>query len=209
VAWELYYGIVIPSNQFESIAFLAWFVVDLVLVLVTIRYARRQGSLSIFMRHAAFIIWIGVMLMLLLYAKFATYYADTQEAAFWSGLFSQVILSWNGPVHLVTRQSVKGHSLKIWCVRSNEYASFAEVKIVLMIFPLQVLSLIGDAVCNLSLCMASSELSIQLELRQDTSSGMFDSWSGDSGFGLSVRLQLPQGGRNSREEMQMICGPEQ
>ncbi len=108
-AWEIFYGIVIPSTRFERITFLVWFFVDVLVVVTAIQYGHKNDRKVI----ASKVILSNIVLFAL-YWPLAACYPNHYATAYFTGLSEQVVISWGSIYDLVASKCTKGHSIEIW-----------------------------------------------------------------------------------------------
>ncbi len=115
MAWEVVYSIFYPPGPAETIAFLPWVFIDLVLVYATVRFGPQDWRNSpLVAGNLAIIITIGLIMMLAAHFTFAQLFQDKSVACFWAGYACQVLVSWSAIAQLTSRGNTKGHSLTIW-----------------------------------------------------------------------------------------------
>jgi len=115
IAWEIIYGVFYPPGLAETIAFLPWVFIDLVLGYATVKFGPREWAQApLVARNLPVIIAIGSTVMLAAHWTFVMLFDDASIACFWAGYACQVIVSWSSLAQLVSRGSTRGHSMKIW-----------------------------------------------------------------------------------------------
>lgn len=118
IAWEIIYGIFYPPGLAETIAFLPWVFIDLVLIYVTLKFGPREWAHApLVARNLAIIIGISSATMFAAQWTFVQLFDDPGVACFWAGYACQVIVSWSALSQLLSRGSTRGHSMRIWCFR--------------------------------------------------------------------------------------------
>ena len=115
IAWELIYGVFYPPGLAETIAFLPWVFIDLVLVYTTVKFGPREWKgAPLVAQNLQIIIAVGSAMMLAAHGTFVQLFDDQGVACFWAGYACQVVVSWSSLWQLVSRGSTRGHSMSIW-----------------------------------------------------------------------------------------------
>lgn len=88
IAWELFYGLVVPTSLWQHVGFLVWFALDIIFVAVIVRYGSFRGRRR---DRAKGVIVLALVLLLALY-KVSRWYSDDgqQMTAYWSGILLQM-----------------------------------------------------------------------------------------------------------------------
>lgn len=148
MAWELIYGVFYPPGLVETIAFLPWVFIDLVLVYATLKFGPREWKQApLVAQNLPAVIAIGCAMSLAAHGTFVQLFEDPGVACFWAGYACQVIVSWSALSQLLSRGSTRGHSMRIWYVRHS-------CRRLQIFMSFQVVSLVGDAGCDWCFAMA-------------------------------------------------------
>ena len=111
MAWELFYWLVVASTSFERYGCGVWFVADLLLAAVTVRFEYANH-----MWQATWLMCRGVCIFVLSFWVISVSNPDHQSSGFWTGLLLQGSISWGSLCEIVHGEDMKGHSLEIWFV---------------------------------------------------------------------------------------------
>ena len=115
MAWELIYSVVYPLGLAETILFLPWVLIDLVLVYTTVKFGRNEWKQApLVAQNLQAIIAVGCAMMLAAHGLFVQLFDDVGVACFWAAHACQVVVSWFSLSQLVSRGSTRGHSIGIW-----------------------------------------------------------------------------------------------
>jgi len=115
IAWEAIYAVFYPLSASETFTFVFWLAIDLGIVHSTITNAPREWKQApLIANHMGLIIAFGSTLFLLLHWALITTIGSPDDAGLWSGFATQVLLGFGSVVHLLSRNSTRGHSLTIW-----------------------------------------------------------------------------------------------
>ena len=115
LSWELYYGIVIPSNRFEHVAFFGWFIADACYTCVALAYGlqgRRRTQAAIYV----LVVNVVALALHVFFAAFYSHLADHHATAWYTGLIYDNILVWGCTFELKRSRSAMGQSLESWSV---------------------------------------------------------------------------------------------
>ena len=108
-AWELYYGIIIPSTSFERVAFLGWFLADLQFTAVAIYVGHKGNRIA-----ATNKVLLSNIVIFALFWPLSKIFPNHHATAYFTAFRDQSLVTW-GCIHdLVRNKSTKGHSLEIW-----------------------------------------------------------------------------------------------
>jgi len=114
LVWELIYDVFYPPGLAETLAFVPWVFIDLVIVYTTIQFGPREWiQAPLVANNLPGIITMGSILMLASSWTFLRLFNDPNVACFWTGYTSQVVLSWSSLAQLLSQESTRGHSLRI------------------------------------------------------------------------------------------------
>lgn len=114
MAWELIYGVFYPQSPAETMTFVPWLMIDLVIAYMTVKHGREEW------KHAPLVANnLGTLIAFGSCWAFALIWALTNTcavdiAAFWSGFACQLFLGVSSVAHLLSKDSTRGHSLGIW-----------------------------------------------------------------------------------------------
>jgi paspaline synthase len=99
----------------ELAAFLPFFLIDLAIVRVTLKFGPREwGHAPLVAKNLGAIVLVGSLGILAAFWLHAEGFTDFTEASYWSGYTCQVIVSWSAIAQLISRGSTRGHTLTIW-----------------------------------------------------------------------------------------------
>jgi hypothetical protein len=112
MAYEIYYAYVCTTTNFQRACFFVWFLFDITLVTVALKYAydysvRRKTVGKLTWQVP---VWMGFLWVL------GRVWEDEREqkTAFWTGLYLELPIGWGQIYYLVRNESTKGQSLEIW-----------------------------------------------------------------------------------------------
>ena len=105
----------------EFVTFLPYFLIDLGLIHVTLKYGPREwGNALLVKRNLPLIVFLGSAMMLAAHWSFVEMFNDFTQASFWSGYACQIIVSWSAIAQLVSRGNTRGHTMGIWLALPSE-----------------------------------------------------------------------------------------
>ena len=109
IAWEIYYGIVIPTNAFEHITFMGFALVDLGFCLTIARNERGKRGV-----HILKTLVLSTVVHSFLYRALTRYvFFDSHKAAYWTAMEPNNRLTWASVLEIVRRHT-RAYSLEIW-----------------------------------------------------------------------------------------------
>lgn len=115
IGWELIYGVFYPLSYAETLTFVPWFLIDLVIVYTTLKFGPEQWKHApLVANHIPAILGLGSILSLLMHWSFIATSVSPDEAALWSGFSCQVMLGASSVAQLMSRNNTSGHSWTIW-----------------------------------------------------------------------------------------------
>ncbi|KAI1173435.1 hypothetical protein F4777DRAFT_447358 [Nemania sp. FL0916] len=118
ISWEITYGLFYPLSYVETAAFILWLLLDLGIVLSTVKFGTKQWRHpSLVARRIPTILVIGCGLSLLIHWQFIEALGSRDEAAFWSGFACQNLLGTLSVMQIISRGNTSGHSWSIWLCR--------------------------------------------------------------------------------------------
>lgn len=108
-AWELFYGIVIPSTPFERLNFLIWFITDILFVAAVIFYGHATNRMAIASK-----VLLSNLILFSLYWPMSALFPDHHATAYFTGFRDQILVTWGSIYEMARSKSTRGHSLEIW-----------------------------------------------------------------------------------------------
>lgn len=115
MGWELVYGVFYPLSYAETLTFVPWFLIDLVIVYTTLKYGPENWKQSpLVANNISSLLCIGSLLSLCMHWAFIKTSVSVDEAALWSGFSCQLLLGASSVAQLLSRNNPRGHSWTIW-----------------------------------------------------------------------------------------------
>jgi paspaline synthase len=95
--------------------FSPWIIIDLVIIYTTVRFGPEQWKHSpLVANNLAVILGVGTVLSFVMHWALVESFPSSDEAAFWSGFGSQLLLGVASVAQLMSRDNTSGHSWSIW-----------------------------------------------------------------------------------------------
>lgn len=114
VAWEFLFGVVAPTSVAQTVGFVPWLIIDIGIVYTTWRFGPAQWKASPMVADNMGLILAGgqAVVLGLLWAFIKT--VGVNAASFYIGYGDQLLISTTSVLHLMSRDSTRGHSWGIW-----------------------------------------------------------------------------------------------
>lgn len=111
-----------PLSYAETLTFVPWFLIDLVIVYTTLRFGPEQWKHApLVAKNIPTILGLGIILSILMHWSFIATCVSPDEAALWSGFSCQLLLGSSSVAQLMSRNNTSGHSWTIWSVLNSPY----------------------------------------------------------------------------------------
>ncbi|KIW86659.1 uncharacterized protein Z519_12714 [Cladophialophora bantiana CBS 173.52] len=112
LAWELYYAFATASTRFETLAFSAWFCLDVLFTALIISISPTPGLVTIRVVLGFIVIYIALWKLTIIFPD-----DRDQVTAYWTGILLQLPVGWGSLYFLLRDFDLRGHSLEIWIAR--------------------------------------------------------------------------------------------